>query len=148
MHSLFHYVDKSTFISHQKLCVENTNIFDFFFQTPTPSADNSPDNSGPEDLQDGSDSEGLPKFRNSVDLHQEDDANANENIPMNGTVTNNTTKEEINDNDDFDDDNNADPQRLKGFNVSFFLSFILTKKIVIFYTEILRQEKLFCGVFS
>ena len=46
---------------------------------------------------------------------------------MNGTVTNNTTKEEINDNDDFDDDNNADPQRLKGFNVSFFISFILMK---------------------
>ena len=97
------------------------NISDFsFFQTPTPSADNSPDNSGAED-QDRSDSEG-PKFRNSQDFH-ENDTNANENIPMNGTViTNNITitKEEINDNDDFEDyDNNADPQRLKGFNVSF-----------------------------
>merc|ERR1712226_378454 len=66
--------------------------------TPTPSADNSPDNSGAED-QDRSDSEG-PKFRNSQDFH-ENDTNANENIPMNGTViTNNITitKEEINDN--------------------------------------------------
>ena len=94
-----------------------SSIFEFFLtQTPTPSADNSPENSGPED-QDESDSEG-PKFRNSEDL--QDDTNANENIPMNGTVTN-TTKEEIN--DDFEDDINADPKRLKGFNVSFNFHF-------------------------
>ena len=113
--------------------MENISDFSFsFFQTPTPSADNSPDNSGAED-QDRSDSEG-PKFRNSQDFH-ENDTNANENIPMNGTViTNNITitKEEINDNDDFEDyDNNADPQRLKGFNVSF--NFHFDEKILAFY---------------